>query len=409
MLIFITAVAIVLVVSFVCSIFESVLLSLSRPRIELMMQKGSRAGHLLSGFRRNMDVPISAILILNTAAHTVGASVAGASYSSVFADNTLWVFSILFTIAVLLFTEIIPKTLGVAYATVLAVPVAHGIQWLTRVLRPFVWLSEKVSRAVRGDLEMPVTSADEIRLLASLGRSEGVVGARTAGIIVGATQLRHLQAHDVMLPREQVRFLSGDMSREQVVDFMREAGHSRFPFTATGDLDQVSGMVLAKELLDWLLRNPDVDIDWEAVAHESLVIPRSVSVPQMLKTFQDSRRHQAIVVDEYGSVMGIATFEDVLEEIVGEIYDESDSPVRDFEETDDGKLIVRAAVDLRKLSSRLGLHWEADTEVSSIGGLVSEELERVPMVGDTISWNGFRIEVLRADRRRARLLSIHPE
>ena len=120
MLIFIAAVSVVLVVSFTCSIFESVLLSLTRPQIEVMTRTGSKAGGMLARFKENMDAPIAAILILNTAAHTVGAAVAGASYTNVFGSATLWIFSLIFTLAVLLFTEIIPKTLGASYARQLA-------------------------------------------------------------------------------------------------------------------------------------------------------------------------------------------------------------------------------------------------------------------------------------------------
>ncbi len=409
MLLFVTAVSVVLVVSFLCSIFESVLLSLTRPQIAVMVRRDARAGRLLTRFKENMDVPIAAILILNTAAHTVGASVAGASYSNVFDSSTLWVFSILFTIAVLLLTEIIPKTLGVTYATLLAAPVAYGIQWLTVLLRPLVMLSERISRSLRGNLEAPVTSTEEIRLLATLGRSEGAVGARTAGMIVGATQLRHLHADDVMLPREEVRFLSAQMDRDEAMKYVRETGHSRFPFSPTGELKDVSGVVLAKELLYWLLNNEDREIDWTSVCKEALLVPRSLLLPQLLRTFQESRRHLAIIIDEYGSVEGIATLEDVLEEIVGEIHDESDMPVEDFRENDEGQLIARANVDLRKLSSRLGIAWEPDTDAATIGGLVTESLERIPRAGDSISWNGYRIEVLRADRRRPILLSIQQE
>jgi CBS domain containing-hemolysin-like protein len=409
MLLFVTAVSVVLVVSFLCSIFESVLLSLTRPQIAVMVRRDARAGRLLTRFKENMDVPIAAILILNTAAHTIGASVAGASYSNVFDSSTLWVFSILFTIAVLLLTEIIPKTLGVTYATLLAAPVAYGIQWLTVLLRPLVMLSERISRSLRGNLEAPVTSTEEIRLLATLGRSEGAVGAGTAGMIVGATQLRHLHADDVMLPREEVRFLSAQMDRDEAMKYVRETGHSRFPFSPTGELKDVSGVVLAKELLYWLLNNEDREIDWTSVCKEALLVPRSLLLPQLLRTFQESRRHLAIIIDEYGSVEGIATLEDVLEEIVGEIHDESDIPVEDFRENDEGQLIVRANVDLRKLSSRLGIAWEPDTDAATVGGLVTESLERIPRAGDSISWNGYRIEVLRADRRRPTLLSIQQE
>jgi CBS domain containing-hemolysin-like protein len=406
MLLFITAVSVVLIVSFMCSIFESVLLSVRRPQIEVMSRKHKHAAALLKRFKQNIDVPIAAILILNTAAHTIGAAVAGASYSNVFMPGTLWIFSIVFTLAVLLFTEIIPKTVGVSYATRLATPVAYGIQWLTVVLYPLVWVSEKISRSLRSDSASPVTSVEEIRLMATLGRSEGAVGPRTAEMIVGATHLRHLQARDVILPRDEIHFLSARMSRAEVESFIRETGHSRFPFSTTRHIDDLSGVVLAKVLLNWLLEHDDEDIDWSSLCKDPLIVPATTALPELLHTFQGSRRHMAIVVDEYGDVEGIVTLEDVLEEIVGDIRDEHDLPADDFLEQEDGHLVIRAQVDMRKLSARLGIVWDHELGVTTVGGLLTERLERIPQVGDAITWNGYRIEVLRADRRKARLLVV---
>ena len=407
MAIFVTAVAVVLIVSFMCSIYESVLLSITRPQIEGLVSKGQRAGTLLAQFKDHIDVPIAAILILNTAAHTIGAAVAGASYSNVFDPGTLWIFSLVFTLAVLLFTEIIPKTLGVSYTQRLAVPVAYGIRLLTIVLKPLVVLSEVISRSLRPDKEAPVTSPEEIRLMALLGRSEGVVGTRTAGMIVGATHLRDLEAHDVLVPRNKVRFLSATMNRETVLDMVRATGHSRFPYSPTDKLDDVSGVVLVKTLLDWILRHPDQAIDWEALCKDILIMPASTPLPQMLRTYQDSYRHIALIVDEYGSIEGMATLEDVLEEIVGEIQDESDQPDTDIRKAQDGSLLVRASVDLRRLSAQLGINWTPDIDgVTSIGGVITEQLERIPVPGDAIEWNGYRVEVLRADRRSVRWVRV---
>ncbi len=406
MILFVSAVAVVLIVSFLCSIFESVLLSLTRPQIEVLAEREGRAAGLLSRFKDNMDEPIAAILILNTAAHTIGAAVAGASYENVFDSGTLWLFSIVFTIAVLFFTEIIPKTLGVTYATMLAAPVAHGIRLLTVILRPAVRLSEKISKSLRGDIEIPITSSEEIRLLATLGQSKGAVSADTAGMIVGATQLKHLQAHDVLLPREEVNFLSGEMDRDEAIEYVRQSGHSRFPFSPSGSLSNVTGIVLAKDLHYWLLENDGDVIDWNAVVKDALIVPPTVPLLQLLRMYQDMRRHLAIVVDEYGTVDGIATLEDVIEEIVGDIFDESDLPVHEFHELRDGALIVRGRVDLRKLSAKLKISWDPEIDVSTIGGLVAEELDRIPTAGDSIDWQGYHIEVLRADKRRAKLLRI---
>lgn len=409
MLIFVTAVTVVLVVSFLCSIFESVLLSLTRPQIEVIGRQRKRAGRLLARFKDNMDVPIAAILILNTAAHTIGAAVAGASYENVFDASTLWLFSILFTIAVLLATEIIPKTLGVTYARSLAAPVAYGIRWLTVILRPMVVLSEKISRSIRGDVEVPVTSAEEIRLLASLGRSKGAVGHLTAGMVVGATQLRYMHAHDILLPRDDIKFLSADMGRDEAMALAQETGHSRFPFSPTRELEDVTGVILAKDMLNWLLSHDEAAIDWDELTKEPVIVPRSAPLVQLLRTFQESRRHLAIVVDEYGGVDGIVTLEDVLEEIVGDIFDETDLATAEFHETADGDLVVRAHVDLRKLCAKLHVSWDPETEPATIGGLVTETLERIPVVGDAIEWNGYQVEVLRADRRHAKSLRIRKQ
>src|SRR5210317_955597 len=149
MQVFIAAVSVALIVSFMCSIFESVLLSMSHAQVELLDEKGKPSGRILKAFKERIDIPISAILITNTAAHTIGTAVAGASYADVFSAESLWMFTIVFTVVVLLLTEIIPKTLGVAYAAKLAKPVAYGIRGLTILLRPLVLVSESISRSLR--------------------------------------------------------------------------------------------------------------------------------------------------------------------------------------------------------------------------------------------------------------------
>jgi CBS domain containing-hemolysin-like protein len=406
MLLLITAISVVLVVSFLCSISEATLLSVSPAQVERLTRRHSRAGRMMSQYKRNIDRPIAAILILNTAAHTVGASVAGASYTTLFGTQTLWLFTIAFTVAVLLLTEIIPKTLGVTYTAVLAGPAALGIGVMTFFLRPLVAVSERLSRALRRNAAVPVTSVEEIRLLAALGRTEGVVGVRTANMIVGATHLRQLTASDVMLPRQRVVLLSEDMSREQIVATARSSGHSRFPFSPEDDLDQVSGIVIVKELLYWLHDNPGKTIDWPALVHEPIVVPETMSLLALLRTFQDARRHMAIIVDEYGNVEGIVTLEDVLEEIVGEILDESDRPIEDIWPQPDGSLRVRATVDLRKICTKLDLPWQPEDEVTTVGGLVTELLGRLPVRGDAVEWNGCKVEILAAGERRAELIAV---
>jgi len=406
MQIFIAAVSVALIVSFLCSIFESVLLSINYAQVESLAQQGKRSGQLMKEFKQRIDVPIAAILITNTIAHTVGTTVAGATYEDAFSAETLWIFTIVFTISILLLTEIIPKTLGITYARRLATPVAFGIYALTVALRPLVMLSSVVSRALRGGKDVSVTSVNEIRLLASLGRNEGVVGVQTAEIIDGASRLLEMDASDVMLPRKQVIYLSANSSREQVLDILKQCGHSRFPFSTTDQLDQVSGIVMAKELLLQLQSSSDETIDWSLLVHDLVVVPESARLNMLLRTFKEVRRHMAIVVDEYGDIQGIVTFEDVLEEIVGDIFDESDRPEEDMMTQVDGSVHALGTIEVRKLCQQLGIDLPPDTKVSRLGGLVSELLGRIPVVGDTVEWNNCRLEVLSANRWIAELVSI---
>jgi CBS domain containing-hemolysin-like protein len=406
MQVFIIAVTFALVVSFMCSIFESVLLSISHAQVEMLVNQGKASGRILKAFKERIDIPISAILITNTAAHTVGTAVAGASYADAFSPDTLWIFTVVFTIVVLLFTEIIPKTLGVTFAAELAKPVALGIRALTVLLRPFVLASEFVSRALRGGRTAPVTSLDEIRLLASIGYNEGVVGRQAVDMIVGAAELRKLTATNVMVPRREVTVLSGDDKRPEVLRIIRETGYSRFPFSPTGDRDHVVGLVYAKEILSSLVESGSEEIDWQSLVHDAIIVPETVPLDSLLRTFRQRRRHMALVVDEYGDFQGIVTLEDVIEEVVGDIFDESDMPSKDIWRRPDGEIRAFGTAEVHRLCRLLDIDIPDDIDSSTIGGLLSELQGGIPATGDTIEWRGYRLTVLSADRRGVELVSI---
>jgi CBS domain containing-hemolysin-like protein len=405
MYIFVTAVTTALVVSFLCSIFESVLLSISPTRVEALASGGKRAGRLLRDFKSNIDVPIAAILIANTIAHTIGATVAGASYVEVFSEQSLWLFTVIFTLAVLLFTEIIPKTLGVTFASQLATPVAHAIRYLTLALGPLVWIASKLSRALRGNREADITSIEEIRLLTAIGRNEGVVGARAAGIIDSATRLHQLDAADILLPRSKIVMLSAQQSRDEVLEIMRQSGHSRFPFSPTGRADDISGVVLAKELLFAMYDHPEL-IPWQDVVRETLFVPETIQLNVLLQSFRNARKHIAVAVDEYGGTQGIVTLEDVLEELVGDIIDESDRLVQEISLQPDGSYQALATVEMRRLVSELGIQGDIDEDVVTLTGLLAGKLERVPVSGDVVEWNGYQFEVLSALGTRAEVVRV---
>ncbi|MEM6792192.1 MAG: hemolysin family protein, partial [Myxococcota bacterium] len=398
---FVVSVVGALTISFLCSIFESVLLSVSRGHVERLARTGSKAGAVLKKWKMtDIEVPIATILILNTIAHTVGATVAGSSYGAVFGEGSLWLFSAVFTLAVLLLTEIIPKTLGVTFANRLAAPVTQAVRAISLPLKPVLIITTWMSRQLSGEHKKPVTSIEEIRLLAALGHRQGDVTGRFASLIDGVASLRELTVHDVMVPRVGISFLDGTKSIEENLQLIRESGHSRFPFTPTGDLDDVDGVILAKELLflDHDMADTD-EIEWDSLKQPLIVVPEGKALDETLRVFQEQRKHLAMVVDEYGGTQGVVTLEDVLEEIVGEIVDETDRVEKLIIKRQDGSFLCRAHAETRKLFKLLDVDHKVD--FVTVGGLVADILGHVPKVDDEAVWNDIRFKVVKASSRRA--------
>lgn len=393
-----------LAVSFFCSIAEAVILSLTHAQIQ-GLGKASRAAEILRDFKREIDMPIAAIVAFHTVAHTVGASVCGAMYVDAVGADTLWIFSLVFTISVLIFSEIVPKTLGVTFATTFAPGVAFGVSGLIFVLRPLLWFTNAFARLLRGQTPAAaVTSIEEIRLLVAFGRSEGALGKRMADMMEGAARLRDLTAYDVMVPRARVVVISGERTLEENLRVIQECGHSRFPYTPNGELDSVTGVVLVKDFL-FLLREQR-EVDFASLATPSLVVPSATPLERLLRTFQEERRHLALVVDEYGGTQGVVTLEDVLEEIVGEIEDESDLVDQTIIRRSNDVLICRGSAETRKIFERFGIDDDAESESVTLAGYVAELVGRIPRVGDSVERNGLRYTVLRASARRAERIEV---
>ena len=402
MLLLVLAVALSLLFSFLCSISEATLLSVGRARIETLAQSGSRLGKLLRQFREQPDRPIAAILIVNTISNSGGAAIATDQFVQTFPDTSPAWFAAFFVVTVLAVTEIVPKTIGVVHSDALALPVTGIVQTMIVVVWPMLfvtrWLARIVARADAG----PDTSLDEIRVLTTAGMSQGAFGRITGELIQNATRLRDLTAKDVMVTRDRVTYLSGNQDTEANLKRVHRTGHSRFPYTPTGELDDVKGVVMTKELLFYLREHeqPDGDPDWEALLVPLLIFPEAATLNHLLRRFQMSKRHLAIVVDEYGSTQGIVTLEDVLEEIVGEIEDEFDTDETSVLERPDGSLVCRGVAEIADVFARLSLDG-IETDSKTLSGFLSERLGSVPAAGAHVDVDGYRFEVTKANNRRA--------
>ncbi len=400
------AVASALVISFVCSLCEAALLSVSHAQAQGLGE--SRAGRILRRFKTEIDVPISAILILNTTANTIGAAVAGANFVEVYGEDSLWIFSLGITVAILLMSEILPKTLGAVHTERFLVPVVYTVTTLVILFQPAIWIVRKFTRLIRGQ-GTPVTSLEEIRLLAELGRSAGAFDKRTAKMIDGAARLKELCAYDVMVPRTSAVVLSGKKPLSEALFKMQQSGYSRFPYSRSGEADSIDGIVLARDIMkalfdcgigpsdERLSESPDAIV--EDLLRPTDYVTESTTVEELLRRFQETQNHISIVVDEYGGTEGLVTLEDVLEEIVGEIQDETDARMTFITKRRDGSYMCRGRAETRKVFDLIEENDEAESV--SLGGYLAERLGRVPVVGDEVILGNHVFLVQRASARRA--------
>jgi CBS domain containing-hemolysin-like protein len=320
----ILATGLAVIVSALCSIIEAVLYSVPQSQVEVMARSGKKSGLTLKKLKKNIQQPITAILTLNTIANTMGAAVAGASAAVVFGEENLVWFSIFFTLAILLFSEILPKTAGVAYAKNLAAWIAIPLNSLVKIMSPLIWLCQTVTRLIPKQEKEALVSIEEIEQVAVLGRISGEIDPQQERVIANILKLQDKNVRQVMTPRTVVFSLSEHLTIEEALERKEQwSRHSRVP-VYDKDQDDVVGIVLSRSILLSLSEGRQ-DQKLSALMQPVHFVPEAAPLNRILMEFFEHRIHLFVVVDEYGSVTGVISLEDIIEEIVGrEIIDESD-------------------------------------------------------------------------------------
>ena len=320
----VTYVLLALVFSFLCSVAESVLLSITPSYIEGEKESNPSRYKILRRLRQdNLDQSLAAILTLNTIAHTVGAIGSGAKAVAVFGNAWFGVFSAVMTVMVLVASEIIPKTLGAVYWQKLVGLTASFVNILIFILYPIVWVSEKITKVISHGKEVHIFSREEFLAMAQVGVETGQIQHAESGIIQNALRFNSLLVRDIKTPRSVVTAFDANVSIKDSLDAAKATPFSRLPLYK-GDIDNITGFILKEDIF---INAPQAAGDelLASLSRDIIAVPETFPLSTLLEKLLKEKQHIALVHNEYGETSGIVTLEDLIETLIGmEIMDETD-------------------------------------------------------------------------------------
>ncbi|WP_045214652.1 hemolysin family protein [Desulfonatronovibrio magnus] len=323
----IIAFSLAVIISAFCSIAEAALYSVPWSYIERLKKEKRKAGFVLYNLRSKVDQPIAAILTLNTIANTAGAAVAGAAAAHVFGAQNLVYFTIVFTLTILIFSEIIPKTLGVIYNRKIAILIAEPLRFLVWFLAPIIYICRKIISLIEKRKHSPGASEEDLLAMISMTRKSGNIKPYEEMSIQNILSLDKKMVKDIMTPRMVIFSLPAHMTVSEARKHKTVWPHSRIPVYENNDPEEIVGVVYRREVLE-ALANDQNNVRLESLMRPANFVVEIMNLERLLIKFLESRLHLFIVIDEYGGIAGLVTLEDVLEEILGkEIVDETDEVV----------------------------------------------------------------------------------
>lgn len=320
-----------IVVSFLCSLLEAVLLSITPSYAQMKLKEGKPVGRQLELLKSNIDRPLAAVLTLNTIAHTVGAIGVGEQSAKIWADANPMITGVvvptIMVLGILFLSEIIPKTLGANHWQKLVPFTVKTLNIITYLLYPLVWFSQIITRALKKDKSQSVFSPSEIVAMAEIGVTEGAVQKQDSEIIGNLLRMVKVRAKDIMTPRTVVRLASEEQSIKGFYTNTDKSPFSRILLHEGSSKEHVSGYFLKAELLEKLVDGQGDEL-LSTIKRDIAVLHEHLPISELFNYFLENREHIVLIVDEYGGVAGIITMEDVMETLLGmEITDETDSTV----------------------------------------------------------------------------------
>jgi Mg2+/Co2+ transporter CorB len=404
-----------LVISFFFSASETALTAFSRARMLRLEKAGNRAAALVNRMIEIRERMIGAILTGNNVVNITASALTTSLLLAWFGDVGVLYATGIMTVVVVVFTEVLPKTIAINAPDRVAVLVARPIFWVVKILGPMLiglealvrWILRMFGFRVGTDQAF-LSAHEELRGAVDLLHKEGGVEKHDRDMFGGLLDLRDLTVSDVMIHRTEMITVCVDDPSEEVIKAVLDAPVTRVPLWS-GKPENIIGILHAKDLLRALQGAGDdlSSIDVKGIARPPWFVPDIRPLSEQLKAFRRRKTPFALVVDEYGEVMGLVTLEDILEEIVGDITDEHDVAVPGVRPQPDGSVNVDGGVPIRDLNR--AMEWNLpDDEATTVAGLVIHEARSIPEPGQTFTFHGFRFRVLRRHRNRITALRITP-
>ncbi|SEW07546.1 Mg2+ and Co2+ transporter CorB, contains DUF21, CBS pair, and CorC-HlyC domains [Cognatiyoonia koreensis] len=415
------AILVLLVLSGFFSGSETALTAASRGKLRANADKGNKGAQTALEVTEDSERLIGSVLLGNNVVNILATSLATAVLTKVFGQNGVAFATLIMTLLVLIFAEVLPKTFAITYPEIVAARVARPIAIVVLVFSPIV---AAVRVLVRGVLRVFGVETDpdsnilavreEIAGALSLGHSEGIVEKEDRDRILGALDLNERYVEEVMLHRSGIEMIDVDLPPADILRLCLESNHTRLPlFRETQE--NIVGVLHAKDLLRAMhkMMNDGVvtakeldDFNILSVTMQPYFVPETTTLDEQMRQFLKRKSHFALVVDEYGTLQGLITLEDILEEIVGEIADEfDDDEDEQIEKTEDGAYLVDGSMTIRDLNR--AHDWNLpDDEANTVAGLVIHEAQMIPVQGQVFSFHGFRFEVVEKEENRLALLKI---
>jgi Mg2+/Co2+ transporter CorB len=410
------AVIVLLIFSGFFSGSETALTAVSRGRMHQLEKEGSRNARRVNRMVEDRERLIGALLLGNTFVNILASSIATEVLSVRYGPTAVAITTAVMTVVILIFAEVLPKTLAITRTDKFALVVATPVSWVVAILAPIVhavqWLVWRVLRlfGIRQEESGEVVAPhEEIRGTVEVHHQEGNVEREHRDMLTGVLDLRELQIADVLVHRKAIAAVNADMPAAELFEALIEADHTRVPVWR-GTQDNIIGVLRTYDVVrEYTERRGQFgDFDILSLMSEPWFVPDTTTLEEQLQAFRKRRSHFALVVDEYGALQGVVTREDILDEILGDIPDDSEKGVRGgIRKQADGSYIVEGTLPVRDLNREMG--WDLpEDEATTVAGLVIHEARTIPEARQRFSFHGFKFEILRRQRNQITALRLTP-